>query len=47
MRILPTRGALGGVAILWDALRFKYLEVVLRSFSITVKLESKNDRAFW
>ena len=45
--ILPASKTLGRVAILWDALRFKCSEVILGSFSVTVKLESEDDGSFW
>ena len=45
--VLTTSGALGGVAIVWDALRFKCHEVVLGSFSVTMKLESKDEGSLW
>ena len=45
--VLLASGASGGVAILWDALRFKCTEVVLGSFSVTVKLESEDYGSFW
>ena len=45
--VLPTFRASGGMTILWDALKFKCLEVVLGSFLATVKLESKEERFFW
>ena len=44
--VLPTSRASGGVVIFWDALRFKYLEVVLGFFSVTVKMESEEESHF-
>ena len=43
----PTSGAFEGVAIFWDAVTFKCLEVVLGSFSVTVKLEFEDEGSFW
>ncbi|RVW91343.1 hypothetical protein CK203_035391 [Vitis vinifera] len=45
--VLLASGALGGVEIFWDALKFKCLEVVLGSISVTVKLESEEEGSFW
>ena len=45
--VLPTSKASRGVGIFRDALRFKSLEVVLGSFSITIKLKSEVKGAFW
>ena len=44
--VLLAIGALGMVAIFWDALKFKCLEVVLGFFSVTVKLESEEEGFF-
>ena len=45
--VLPASGASRGVTIFWDAWRFKCLEVVLGSFSVTIKLESEDEGSFW
>ena len=45
--ILLASEALGGVVIFWDVLRFKCLEVVLRSCFITIKLELEEEESFW
>ena len=45
--VLLASRALGGVEIFWDALKFKCLEVVLGSISVTVKLESEEEGSFW
>ena len=35
------------MVIFWDALKFKCLEVVLRSFYVKVKLKSEGEGSFW
>ncbi|RVW50795.1 hypothetical protein CK203_076874 [Vitis vinifera] len=44
---LPTCGASGGIVIIWDSNKFKCTEKVLRSFSVTVKLNSSEEESFW
>ena len=44
---LPTCGASGGIVIMWDSNKFKCTEKVLRSFSVTVKLNSSEEESFW
>ena len=40
-------GALGGIVILQDSNKFKCTEMVLGSFSVTVKLNSGEESSFW
>ena len=44
---LPACGASGGIVILWDSIKFKCTKKVLGSFSVTVKLNSNEERSFW
>ena len=44
---LSACGASGGIVILWDSIKFKCTEKVLGSFSVTVKLNSDEERSFW
>lgn len=41
MGLLLAIGALGDMAIFWDALKFKCLDIVLESFLVIVKLEQE------
>ncbi|RVW28221.1 hypothetical protein CK203_083720 [Vitis vinifera] len=41
---LSACGASGGIVILWDSIKFKCTEKVLGSFSVTVKLNSDEER---
>ncbi|RVW63729.1 Retrovirus-related Pol polyprotein from transposon TNT 1-94 [Vitis vinifera] len=44
---LPACGALEGIVILWDSIKFKCTEKVLGSFSVIVKLNSDEEGSFW
>ena len=43
----PACGASGRIVILWDSNKFKCTEKVVRSFSVTVKLNSGKEGSFW
>lgn len=44
--LLPAHGALGGVVIIWDALKFGCLKLILGYFSVTIKLNSNEGWIF-
>ena len=45
--VLLAYGALGGVVIIWDALKFSCLEVIPRSFLVTIKLKLDEEGIFF
>ena len=45
--VLLAYGALGGLVIIWDALKFSCLEVIPRSFLVTIKLKLDEEGIFF
>ena len=45
--ILPACGALGGVVIIWGSNKFSCSELVLGSFSVTIRSVSNEEGIFW
>ena len=45
--VLPTCGASRGIVIMWDSNKLKYIEKVLGSFFIIVKLNSSEEGSVW
>ena len=45
--VLPACGSSGSIVIIWDSSKFKCSDVVLGSFSVTVKLCSEEEGSFW